>query len=262
MRCVIINADDFGLSDGVCRGIVELMDTGAISSTTLMLAAEGAVKRCSDWNIAKFAGRVGVHLQLTGGRPLLPASQVPTLVGPTGSLKGKNELTDVAIEDVEREWRRQIDIATEILGQKPTHLDSHHGVHHSEQFAKLFVQLALDLGMPVRDRTAMVELGASKALTGSDVVLYDWTAAGNDEALLQEQLAAAFRNHSEANVIEVVVHPGYSDDALRRLSTLNDLREVDMRSLSLFAGSGWLGRHDAVLISFGELKPGLNERRH
>ncbi|MEP3072499.1 ChbG/HpnK family deacetylase [Maricaulis sp.] len=250
---MIINADDFGLTDGVCRAIVELIDTGAVSSTTLMLAAEGSMARCRDWQIYNRAERVGVHLQLTSGRPLSPTSLVPTLVRSGGEFKNRTELASVSIDEVEREWRAQIDMSADLLGRLPTHLDSHHGVHHLEQFSSLFARLAIEKDVPVRDRTAMLLLGAPDVLTGSDVVLYDWTAKGLNAKKLEEQLGVEFNASRASDVIEVVTHPGYSDERLRAISALNDLRDIDRSALAEFSNSDWLAKHGARLVSFGEV---------
>ncbi|MBK5189205.1 MAG: ChbG/HpnK family deacetylase, partial [Gemmatimonadaceae bacterium] len=74
-RRLIVNADDFGFSSGVTRGIVEAHAAGSVTSTSMM--ANGI-----DWESAVRLARatrslgVGVHLNLVQGRPLL---RVPSL---------------------------------------------------------------------------------------------------------------------------------------------------------------------------------------
>src|SRR5665647_3210908 len=69
-RRLVINADDFGYSAGVTRGIVEAHAAGSVTSTSMM--ANGI-----DWENAVRLARstrtldVGVHLNLVQGRPLL-----------------------------------------------------------------------------------------------------------------------------------------------------------------------------------------------
>src|SRR5206468_1868912 len=93
---VIVNADDFGLSDGICRGVYELFEAGAISSTTMMLAAEGAIERCRTWDVRKLVGKAGVHLQLTGGRPIFTGAQVADLIDQeTGKFRSKAALPEL-----------------------------------------------------------------------------------------------------------------------------------------------------------------------
>ena len=78
MRRLIVNADDFGLTAGVNRGIVEAHNRGVVSSTTLMAngpAFEDAVTAArSTPNLS-----VGCHVVLVDGTPVLPPDAVDTL---------------------------------------------------------------------------------------------------------------------------------------------------------------------------------------
>ena len=74
-----MNADDFGLTGGVNRAIVEARTRGIVTSATLMansLAFDEAVqfaKADAGWS-------VGCHVVLLNGRPLCEASRVSSLV--------------------------------------------------------------------------------------------------------------------------------------------------------------------------------------
>ena len=76
---MIVNADDFGLTAGVNRAIVEAHRDGVVSSTTIM--ASGAA-----FNDAVEAARalprlsVGCHVVLTDGAPVSPPGAVDTLL--------------------------------------------------------------------------------------------------------------------------------------------------------------------------------------
>jgi len=78
VRRLIVNADDFGLTAGVNRGIVEAHNRGVVSSTTLMAngpAFEDAVTAArSTPNLS-----VGCHVVLVDGTPVLPQDAVDTL---------------------------------------------------------------------------------------------------------------------------------------------------------------------------------------
>ena len=80
MVSIVMNADDFGLSDGICRSIMELFEADAISSTSLMTAAPGAKARLENWRVSQLKDRAGVHLQLTAGQPLSPLGEVQSLI--------------------------------------------------------------------------------------------------------------------------------------------------------------------------------------
>src|ERR687896_2728566 len=90
-RQLVVNADDFGISRGVNRGIVEAHRSGLVTSASLMAnlpAAEDALTRaatCPDLGL-------GLHLTLSAGRPLSPPEQLPSLVDGTGALCVLGEL--------------------------------------------------------------------------------------------------------------------------------------------------------------------------
>src|SRR2546426_4582911 len=87
MKRLIVNADDFGWSEGVNRGIVEAYRNGIVTSATVLAngeAFDGAVR------LARQERRVGVgvHLNLSDGAPLLPRWEVPSLVHEQGQVSG------------------------------------------------------------------------------------------------------------------------------------------------------------------------------
>ena len=71
-----MNADDFGLTPGVNRAIVELHASGVLTSATLMAraAATGEAIRMAQRNPSL---GVGCHIVLVDGEPVLPAARYP-----------------------------------------------------------------------------------------------------------------------------------------------------------------------------------------
>lgn len=130
---LIVNADDFGITRGASDAILASHLAGSVTSTTLMSsmdAAEYAVE---------LAGRhpslgVGLHFNLTLGRPLAEESRVTTLVGPAGEFLSRGELVrgcllgKVDARQVSNELELQYQRMRE-LGLMPTHVDSHQHVH-------------------------------------------------------------------------------------------------------------------------------------
>ena len=85
MKQLIVNADDFGLTLGVSKGIVDAHKEGIVSSTTLM--ANGAAFGTAVSISRRTPGLgIGVHLNLTTGKPVSPARSIPTLVDRDGRL--------------------------------------------------------------------------------------------------------------------------------------------------------------------------------
>lgn len=133
-RRLIINADDFGLSAAVNRGILEAHRAGAVTSTSLLANAPGfedAVRRARE---VPSLG-IGLHLNLTEGGPVSSPEAVPTLCDArTGRFYGLAGLVvrvlagRVRAEDLARECAAQIERLRQ-HGIAITHMDGHHHTH-------------------------------------------------------------------------------------------------------------------------------------
>lgn len=134
---LIVNADDFGLSPQVNRAIVQAFDEGLIGRTTLMVnmpAAKEAVELARERG---FLDKVGLHLNLTSGRPLTDSiSKDPVMCSGSGeftadfarNIKTRLYLPKTTQLSVEKEIRAQLDMYRD-LGCTLWHIDSHHHVH-------------------------------------------------------------------------------------------------------------------------------------
>lgn len=137
-RRVIVNADDFGLSQGVNRAILAAHERGIVTSASLMVrraAAASAVASSSAYPRLS----LGLHLDLGEWR------------FDAGRWEPLYEV--VALEDaaaVAAEARRQIEQFQALVGRNPTHLDSHQHVHCRESVSSVALQLARELGVPLR----------------------------------------------------------------------------------------------------------------
>ena len=151
MKHLIFNADDFGYSYGVNYGILESHLRGVLTSTTLMAGMPGFDHAVALAKAHPSLG-VGVHLTLTCGRPLLPGHR--TLTEPNGDFHPlafyHSEAQPLDSGEVYREWKAQIDKVI-AAGIQPTHLDSHHHVHTFRGLEAVFVRLAREYRLPVRN---------------------------------------------------------------------------------------------------------------
>jgi chitin disaccharide deacetylase len=78
VRKLIVNADDFGLTAGVNRGIVEAHNGGVVSSTTLMANGPAFADAVTAARLTPNLS-VGCHVVLVDGTPVLPPDAVDTL---------------------------------------------------------------------------------------------------------------------------------------------------------------------------------------
>jgi len=83
LKRLIITADDFGAAVPINEAVEEGHRTGILSAASLMVGADAMADAVERARRLPSLG-VGLHLALVDGRPVLPPSQVPDLVGPDG----------------------------------------------------------------------------------------------------------------------------------------------------------------------------------
>jgi predicted glycoside hydrolase/deacetylase ChbG (UPF0249 family) len=230
---LIINADDFGLTDVVCQAIVELGQGGGISSTTAMLGVPEALPRIHRyWD--KLTIPCGVHLHLTYGAPISKGMQQYCASRWDGQFpRLRTEIAypaDLAME----ECRAQVELFRQEFGQ-PSHLDTHHGFHRDSRYRAGLLQLAREYGLPMRGGDGGEEVAARDYGVAESSVLEAWSNTGWDTpeaglVKLREVLGQA-RTAKLSGVWELVCHPGYTDGHLRAITTLNDRRELERQVL-------------------------------
>ena len=258
MNRVVINADDFGISDGVCRAIIELLNSLAISSTSIMVNSVENRACLQRWRVKDLSGIAGVHLQLTDTTPICDPSEIPSIINcETGLFYDRKSLASIDIDPnhVKKEWLKQIEVASDLIGTMPSHLDSHHGVHRMSNCSNVYLSIASDLNIPVRGWQDIGFLNKMKSLNvkGSSYLIRDWTGENLSASTLIEMLLAARMEVSQDGIIEVVTHPGYSDSYLENISSLNKTRYSDYIELMNIATGRMLRDIQFELVSFTKL---------
>jgi predicted glycoside hydrolase/deacetylase ChbG (UPF0249 family) len=200
-RHVIFNADDFGASPGLNRGIIECHTNGVVTSTSLLVhgaAALGAARLA-----AGHPGlAVGLHWDLDGVRA--PA------IDRSDPLAVRTEL------------ERQLELAVALLGREPTHLDSHHHVHGAPDIEPSARQIADRAGLPLRG------LGVVRYIGG----FYAQWIPGVDELehVSVDALTAILRDEVGEGWTEIGCHPGHVDADLR--SSYRAGRQAELATLT------------------------------
>jgi predicted glycoside hydrolase/deacetylase ChbG (UPF0249 family) len=138
---VIVNADDFGLSPGVNRGIARAHRTGIVTSASLMVRAKAA-KAAAEVSRVHPSLSVGLHLDLGEWR---------FADGQWAALYERAPLDDA--KALEGEVSAQFAIFAELLGTAPTHVDSHQHAHRNEPLRSIVTAHAAERGIPVRHLT-------------------------------------------------------------------------------------------------------------
>jgi predicted glycoside hydrolase/deacetylase ChbG (UPF0249 family) len=230
IRAAIVNADDFGQSAGINRGIIDAHERGIVTSASLMVRwpaapAAAAYARTDRWL------SIGLHVDL--GESIYR----------DGEWRPVYERVDRHdARAVEAEIRAQLALCRELLQRDPTHVDSHQHAHLEEPVRSILDELAAELGVPLRHRSSRVR---------HEGRFYGQTATGDPlpAAVGPAHLIAILRGLPEG-VTEVGCHPGFTDNlttmyrAARRVE-LDALCDPDVRRAVADEG--------IALVSFADL---------
>jgi hopanoid biosynthesis associated protein HpnK len=268
MKNLIVNADDLGWTAGVNRGIAEAHRNGIVTSTSVL--ANGAAFADGVKAASELPGLgVGVHLNLSDGKPIAPAERVKSLLNENGDFSGGPEtillrLTTNNLEprEVEVEWSAQIE-KVRAAGIRPTHLDGHKHVQMLPGLFGIALRLAKKHGIAaVRVSHEASTLRA--ALTGgeesSSVILKQGVQArglkllARDAHEMAERAGIASTDYfcgiaqtgvlSKKGVLrllaslpdgttELMCHPGYADAELQKSATrLQQSRQTELQILT------------------------------
>jgi len=268
-----VNADDFGLSAGVNRGILEAHWAGVVSSVSVLVnlpAWEDAAPRLG---AAAPALGVGLHLNLTVGKPLSPGGtlcdrrtgafhRLTMLVG--RALAGRIDPADVAAECAAQVARlREAGVAI-------THLDGHRHAHVLPGVWPAVVETARRQGVPVV-RVPLEPLGVNPrnwpALVKKVALAAAWRVASRGAPAprsadrffgISLQGGAEFLprllallDRLEPGTTELVVHPGYPDGDVAYWDRYVAPRAAELAALTAPVVRERIRRGDFRLVHFG-----------
>jgi hopanoid biosynthesis associated protein HpnK len=291
VRQLIVNADDFGLTAGVNRAIVEAHRDGVVSSATLM--ASGAV-----FNDAVEAARalprlsVGCHVVLTDGAPVSPPGAVDTLLAIRSAEPEKfySSLSAFAARATLGGFDREqlvAEITAQIrkiqaTGLEVTHLDSHKHAHIFPEILAAMLRAARICGVPaIRSPFVPMKAIMAQQFAGKRALLKrygqvrilntfarhfrrqtlragilapDGVIGVIETGLLDAILLRQALTSLPEGTWELVCHPGYADADLRAVHTrLIEARERERNLLTSPELKDFLEKQKIRVISYREL---------
>lgn len=279
MGRLIVNADDFGLTAGVNRAIIELHQAGVLTSATLMAKA-GATDEAIELARANAGLGVGCHVVLVDGEPALPAEKLPTLTDPRtgqfyptlGKFLPRLLAGRVRAAEIEAEAGAQI-ARLQTRGLQLTHVDTHKHTHMFPMVLAPLLRAAKAAGIrAVRNpfepewavhatpRASAVRIAEVFALRRMGpyfrrlIAQHEFTATDGTIAVvgtgtLDGDAVRSLLRHLPAGTWELVTHPGYNDADLAKVRTrLRESRDVERNALGALREFP-----DVELISFAGL---------
>lgn len=250
MKKLLLRADDLGFSEAVNYGIAKTVQTGLIKNCGVMVnmdATGHAVKLFKDLPCC-----LGLHCNISVGRPVTDPAQVPTLVDNNGifhnSRQYRNATKEFAdIEDLKRELTAQHLRFLELFGRKPSYFEAHAVESKNlaialEEVAKehdLFYQPSFQdftLGQTLVRNTAVHSMGP------------DYDA----RTVLKTELSKA----KDGCCYLYVCHPGYLDAYLLKNTSLTLPRADEADMLCDPQIGSWLKEQGFVLVTYDQLACG------
>jgi predicted glycoside hydrolase/deacetylase ChbG (UPF0249 family) len=137
-RRLIVNADDFGQSAGITRGIIHAAEHGLVTSTSLMVRGRDADAAAA---YAKRHPRLSVGLHVDLG-------EWSCRDGAWELVYGVTDLDDS--DTVRTELERQLESFRDLVGMTPSHIDFHQHIHLREPVRSVSLELATVLNIPLR----------------------------------------------------------------------------------------------------------------
>lgn len=155
-KLLIIHADDLGVSHSENTASVTALEKGSVSSASIMVPCPW-MPEIGLYAKAHPNTCLGLHLTLTAEwkhykwGPVLPRTEVPSLVESTGFLPDNSEAVakNAKLDEIEKELRAQVERSKQ-FGIDPSHFDTHMGsAFGSKDIAKIYVKLGHEYKVPV-----------------------------------------------------------------------------------------------------------------
>jgi chitin disaccharide deacetylase len=280
-RKMIINADDFGLCEGVNRAVYEAHTRGVLTSATIMANMPGVDEAIAIARKLPSLG-VGVHLNATEGKPISAASKVVAIVGENGGFKYSAYMLAVkSVMDKGVREALEIELAAQIgsiidRGIVPTHLDSHKHFHCFGPIYRIVCSLAERFGIrairwPWEPATVGYGDWPRDKLSSGDKIRamllryltmkcrkIDNRFIKNDiffgvlhTGRIDDKFWAEICKTQYVGVAEVMTHPGYPQ-GLTNTRLVNE-RQVELKWLCEASTKKMLGEAGIELVHYGNI---------
>ncbi len=227
-RVLIVNADDFGASEGINRGIVEAHTGGIVTSTSLMVTGSVVAGAVALARAHPELG-IGLHLDLDG-------EQADPDLDPSDTAAVRAELA------------RQLEVFGELMGRPPTHVDSHHHIHRRPEIEPIARELVAPLGIPLREDGRVTFVGGFYGQ-------WEWQVTDLHH-VSPEFLIWILRNEVGEGWTEVSCHPGYVSDDFTSVYLTE--REAELQTLTDPRVRAEIEAAGIRLASYRELQTGTS----
>jgi len=272
-RFLIVNADDYNTDPERSRGIIEAAKNGILTSVSVLTNMGGLDSALRALEQA-LGPRIGVHLNLTRGKPLSPGVQ--SLTGAQGDFLPKGHSWRKALsrgynlDEIRREWSAQIEAFCR-SGLQPDHLDGNNHLHIFPGCAKICAELALHFNIkcvrlplePLHAPGLLGRAGLKRLFLALLAVRARSLFRAYGLCMPKRMFGIAFPDTSDpgslrrflknlpSGVTELMCHPGYAATGVPSFSCAQ--REQELRSLTCPSVRAAIIDERIRLISFNDI---------
>jgi hypothetical protein len=241
-RYLVVTADDFGIGPATSQGILDLAAQGRVTCAVLLVNSPYAEESVRAWRQAGKPLELGWHPCLTLDEPILPAREIPSLVGTDGRLRPLGQflrrwaLGLVRARHIAAEFEAQYRRFLELVGSPPTVVNTHQHVQLFRPVGDILHdilrrQRPLPYVRRIRERWRMLlrvpgarlKRSVLSSLGRRDAGLQqrcgfpgnDWLAGITDPPYVADpNFLVRWLEHIPGDVVELACHPGYDDQTL------------------------------------------------
>jgi hopanoid biosynthesis associated protein HpnK len=183
---LIVNADDFGISEEVNEAVIRAFREGVLTSTSLMVTG-AAFSQAVELAKENPGLAVGIHLVTVVGQSVLPHSEIPTLVDEQGNFSNNPTLAGLKYyfsPRARRELRRELAAQFEKFhstGLRLSHIDGHLHLHVHPVIFSAALELGVKYGarrmrVPSEERQLALAFDRANILQKTIHTLFVWRA--------------------------------------------------------------------------------------
>lgn len=254
---ITLCADDYGLTYGVSRGIIEALRAGRLSAVSALVTGPKWPALGYELMRGGFDADVGLHLNLTLGAPLGPMPQFAKdgAFPPIRALVSAARKDKLPLAEIRAEISRQLDRFEAVTGRPPDFVDGHQHVqvlpNIRDELLEELVQRGLKGRLWLRDSgdalARILARGAqlNKALIvrhlahdfANDAELAGFTVnhgfSGFSDFHTGKDYARLFNSYLRARGPRhlIMCHPGHADAELHDLDPVTVTREQELAFL-------------------------------
>lgn len=254
---LLIQSDDYGITEGVASGIIKGIKDGVIRNTGLfanMPSTKAAVEMIKDYPEVC----LGIDINFVAGKPVANPELVPSLIKENGYFYDSRERRafdkecesgdHINYEEAKIEARAQIDRFIELVGKKPEYLHGH--AYGSPTITRIHEELSAEYGIGM----SMKMLAANNAKGCKSWYTVPFKEEDQKKVNTTEFITTDQGEILGSDIAYIVSHCGYIDDALYPLTSFTVIRVKDLACMISEEIKQWIKDNNIELITYRDLQ--------